>query len=149
MKLLSRTKHFKSISSKLTPKFLVWWNSSKWSWTSTGLGKHSASDYRTCVLAPLVSKGWGQSCTARTFQSSVVSGSIDAYKDCGCIRAMNPDMGLSSSQSPGITMTLGGNKATHISPLLTSFSSSDVRLSTGHEPHCLPPSHTTPYIWPT
>lgn len=71
------------------------------------------------------------------------------YRDCGCIRAMNPDMDLSSSHGPqqqpgpGNTMALGGNKATHISPLLTSFSSSDVPLPTGHEPLSLSvPYHT-------
>lgn len=56
---------------------------------------------------------------------------------------MNADFGLGSSNpGPDITIVLGSNQATHISSILTAFTSSDMALSTGYEPFCLSLSHT-------
>ena len=44
---------------------------------------------------------------------------MDINTDHGYIRAMNLDMGPGSSPGPDITMALGGNEATHVSPSCT------------------------------
>ncbi|KAK7812285.1 hypothetical protein U0070_024439 [Myodes glareolus] len=62
---------------------------------------------------------------------------MNSNTDCGCIGAMNPDIGPSSSPGPDITVALGGNQATHTSLLLIASLSSDLPLSTGPTPFCL------------
>ncbi|KAL6031566.1 hypothetical protein STEG23_032261, partial [Scotinomys teguina] len=64
----------------------------------------------------------------------VVSRARDINTDYSRIRAMNPDLGPSSSPDEDIIIALGSNQATHNSLFLTTFVSSDMPLSTGHEP---------------
>lgn len=90
-----------------------------------------------------VSEGQGQLCASPSSQPLVVPGATDINTDCGCNRVMNPDMGPGNSPGPNITMALGGSYATHLSPLLTAFTSSDLPLSTGRELLCLSlPQHS-------
>ena len=72
----------------------------------------------------VASEGRGQFYTALSSQSLVVSGATDLNRDCGCIRALNLDMGPISSPGPNITMALDGNQATH----LQLYNSVDLRL---------------------
>lgn len=82
-------------------------------------------------------EGQDQLCSALSWQPSVVSGAMDTNTDHGYIGVMNLGLGHGSNPGPDITMSLGGNEATHVSPSCTSFASSDVPLFTGHEPFCL------------
>lgn len=79
-------------------------------------------------------RGRGPLCTALSFQSLVVSGATEIKADYGCIRAIDPDMSPSISLGSDVTMALAGNEVTHVSLLLTSFTSPHLPLSTGHEP---------------
>ena len=64
-------------------------------------------------------------------------------KDCGCIRAMNPDIGPGSSPGPDNTMALSGNEATLFNLILSAFTSSDMSLTIRYEPSCFYlPYHT-------
>ena len=54
----------------------------------------------------------------------MVSGATDLNRDCGRIRALNPDMGPISSPDPANTMAIDGNQATH----LQLYNSVDLRL---------------------
>lgn len=81
------------------------------------------------------SERWSQLCTALSFQSLVVSGAVDRHlQRLWLHQSHEPGNGPQQQPGPGNTMALSGNKATNISPLLTSFSSSDVPLSIGNEP---------------
>lgn len=59
-------------------------------------------------------RGQGQLCRTLYSWPWVISRAMDI------IRAMNPDMDPSSSPGTDITMSLGDNQVTHVSPLLTA-----------------------------
>lgn len=69
----------------------------------------------------------------------VVSGDMDSNTDHNFSRATVPDMHPGSSPDPDITMTPCSKWATCLSPLLTTFTSLDLPLSTGRERFCLSP----------
>lgn len=102
----------------------------------------SASDRQdqfSVVLQPV--RGQGQLCTAISLLPSVLPGAMDSNRYLCGIRAMSTDMGPSSSSGPGSTMALSGKQVAHLRQLLISLTSSDLPLSTGHEPfsHSLSP----------
>lgn len=84
----------------------------------------SAGERQGQFSSVVASEGRGQFYTALSSQSLVVTGATDLNRVCGCIRALNPDMGPISSPGPAITMALGGNQATH----LQLYNSVDLRL---------------------
>ncbi|KAL6081661.1 hypothetical protein STEG23_005568 [Scotinomys teguina] len=67
----------------------------------------------------------------------VLTGATDINTDLGCGCALDPDMALGCSSGLDISLALGDKQATHVSLLLTTFASSDLSLSTGHEPFSL------------
>ena len=57
--------------------------------------------------------------------------------ESGCSKVLDPDVGLGSSPGMVITMATGDKEASHLILYLTTFISSDLPLSTGHQPLCL------------
>lgn len=122
------------------------------------------SDIRKCIFSSRASPSvcgeqpvaliiaWGQLCTALASLPLLVSEArdINMVGNNGW-QARNTAMSPNSSSRPDIILTLGGNQATPLSPLHSSFTSSAMPLSTDHEPACLSvclspsPSLTTPY----
>lgn len=54
-----------------------------------------------------------------------------------CSKVLDPDVGFGGSPGMVITMATGDKEASHLTLYLTTFISSALSLSTGHEPLCL------------
>lgn len=76
---------------------------------------------------------------------SVVTVAMDIHTDYGCRRAVDPDITLGSSPGQDFTMAPGSKQATHISPCLTTFASSDIWLSPQDMSHSASLSLLLPY----
>lgn len=83
----------------------------------------SVSEGQEGPVVPSVaaSKGCNQLSTARSSQTSVVSGVMDINRVHRCVRAMIPDLGPSSSPDPDFTSTLDIIQVTHITQILACF----------------------------
>lgn len=84
-------------------------------------------------------EGQRRLCVGLSSRPLVVSGDMDSNTDHSCSRAIGPDMNPGSSPDPDITMTPSSKQDTTLSPLLTTFTSLDLPVSTEHEPFCLSP----------
>lgn len=101
---------------------------------------------RSVLWSAAASKGRASS-AALSSQPSVVTGVMDFYTHSSGSRATGPDVARGSSSGLDITMATGSERATHLSLLLTAFTSSDLPLSTGHQPFCLALSLPYPTIY--
>lgn len=84
-------------------------------------------------------EGQGELCAALSSLFLVVTGARDLNTDHSCGRATDTHMALGSGLGPDVTMALGDKQATHISQFLPAFVSSDLPLSSAHEPLCMRP----------